>query len=60
MNLFRSEEHVRNWPQFNPESAEGVISVGRILSALGLPPIKEPLRRLLQAGLLLFRRIHSV
>lgn len=27
MNLFRSEEHVRNWPQFNPESAEGVMSV---------------------------------
>ncbi len=23
MNLFRSEEHVRNWRQFNPDSAEG-------------------------------------
>ncbi len=22
MNLFRSEEHVRNWTQFNPDSAE--------------------------------------
>ena len=22
MNLFRSEEHIRNWAQFNPDSAE--------------------------------------
>ena len=22
MNLFRSEEHMRNWAQFNPDSAE--------------------------------------
>ena len=22
MNLFRSEEHMRNWPLFNPDSAE--------------------------------------
>jgi hypothetical protein len=22
MNLFRSEEHMRNWVQFNPDSAE--------------------------------------
>ncbi|MBI4306026.1 MAG: hypothetical protein HY678_06870 [Chloroflexi bacterium] len=25
MNLFRSEEHVRNWPQYNPDSAEGIM-----------------------------------
>ena len=25
MNLFRSEEHVRNWPQFNPDSAQGIM-----------------------------------
>ena len=25
MNLFRSEEHVRNWPQFNPETEDGII-----------------------------------
>ena len=24
MNLFRSEEHVRNWSQFNPDSAEAI------------------------------------
>jgi len=25
MNLFRSEEHVRNWSQYDPESAEGTM-----------------------------------
>ncbi len=25
MNLFRSEEHVRNWYRFNPDSAEGIM-----------------------------------
>ena len=24
MNLFRSEEHVRNWSQFNPDSGEAI------------------------------------
>ncbi|MFQ6028151.1 MAG: hypothetical protein ACE5Q6_11720 [Dehalococcoidia bacterium] len=27
MNLFRSEEHLRRWPQFNPDSYEPVMSV---------------------------------
>lgn len=25
MNLFRSEEHIRNWTQFNSTSEEGII-----------------------------------
>ena len=25
MNLFRSEEHARNWPHFDPQSAEGTM-----------------------------------
>ncbi len=25
MNLFQSEEHVRNWAQFNPDSTEGIM-----------------------------------
>ena len=25
MNLFRSEEHVRNWVQYDPESADGTM-----------------------------------
>jgi len=31
MNLFRSEEHVRNWAQFDPESEEGIISLDDII-----------------------------
>ena len=27
MNLFRSEEHMRNWAQFNPDSADGSLSL---------------------------------
>ena len=27
MNLFRSEEHVRRWEQFIPESLESIMSV---------------------------------
>ncbi len=25
MNLFRSEEHVHNWPPYDPESADGTM-----------------------------------
>ena len=25
MNFFRSEEHMRNWSQFNPDSAEATL-----------------------------------
>lgn len=27
MHLFRSEEHVRRWPQYNPDSAAGTMPV---------------------------------
>jgi hypothetical protein len=27
MNFFRSEEHIRNWPRFDPATAEGILSV---------------------------------
>jgi hypothetical protein len=27
MNFFRSEEHIRNWAQFDPHKAEGIISL---------------------------------
>jgi hypothetical protein len=25
MNLFRSEEHIRNWARFDPATAEGIL-----------------------------------
>ncbi len=31
MNLFRSEEHVRNWSQFNSETVEGIIPLRDLL-----------------------------
>ncbi len=31
MNLFRSEEHIRNWVQFDAESEEGIISLDDII-----------------------------
>ena len=27
MNLFRSEEHARNWQHFNPDSEESIMAV---------------------------------
>jgi hypothetical protein len=25
MNLFRSEEHIHNWPRYDPATAEGIL-----------------------------------
>ena len=27
MNLFRSEDHARNWSRFNPDSAESIMAL---------------------------------
>ena len=35
MNLFRSEEHVRRWEQFRPESDEGLISLPELVGLFG-------------------------
>jgi len=37
MNLFRSEEHVRRWADFNPESVDGIKPVLEAAKALGGP-----------------------
>ena len=31
MNLFRSEEHIRNWAQFDVSSEEGIISLNDLI-----------------------------
>jgi len=31
MNLFRSEEHIRNWARFDPAAAEGIISLSDLV-----------------------------
>jgi hypothetical protein len=37
MNLFRSEEHVRRWADFDPESADGIKPVRELATAFGGP-----------------------
>ncbi len=32
MNLFRSEEHVRNWAQFKPDCAEGITPLADVIA----------------------------
>ncbi|MBI1847659.1 MAG: hypothetical protein HY294_00140 [Candidatus Rokubacteria bacterium] len=36
MNLFRSEEHARRWPQFNPASGEGFIALPDLADFFGM------------------------
>jgi hypothetical protein len=31
MNLFRSEEHIRNWPSFDPASEEGIVPLAQLV-----------------------------
>ena len=35
MNLFRSEEHTRRWPLFNPRAEEGFISLAELAAFFG-------------------------
>ena len=43
MNLFRSEEHVRNWLQFNPDSGEGILRLDEEVSLLSTESRKHAL-----------------
>jgi hypothetical protein len=31
MNLFRSEDHIRNWTKYDPETAEGILPLEALL-----------------------------
>ena len=48
MNLFRSEEHARNWSQFNPASEQGFISLPELAGMFG----SETRRHMLDADYL--------
>jgi hypothetical protein len=37
MNLFRSEEHVRRWADFDPASADGIKPVRELVTAFSGP-----------------------
>ncbi|MBM9603659.1 hypothetical protein [Desulfopila inferna] len=43
MNLFRSEEHVKNWASYDPVSAESVIPVDVYAQAFSGPLFKNRL-----------------
>jgi hypothetical protein len=46
MNLFRSEEHVRNWAQFDPDNQDGMISLTDLLNLFSC----ELFRRRMEPG----------
>ncbi len=43
MNLFRSEEHVRQWAKFDPASAASIKPVADIAALFGAPMFRERL-----------------
>ncbi len=43
MNLFRSEEHVSNWPQYEPKSAEGTMPLRDYATLFGIRLFRERL-----------------
>jgi len=43
MNLFRSEEHVRNWSQYDPESAEGTMPLADYVTLFSTELFRERL-----------------
>ena len=43
MNLFRSEEHVKNWSQYHPESADGTMPLGDYATLFGIRLFRERL-----------------
>ena len=44
MNLFRSEEHVRRWADFDPASADGIKPVRELAQAFAIPLFTERLK----------------
>ena len=44
MNLFRSEEHVRNWPLYDPESADGIMPLADYATLFSTGLIRERLQ----------------
>ena len=41
MNLFRSEEHTRNWSGFSEEAAGGLLPLSSILAIFSTPFVRE-------------------
>ncbi len=43
MNLFRSEEHVRSWSLYDPESADGIMPLRDYATLFGIRLFRERL-----------------
>ena len=43
MNLFRSEEHVRNWSGFKPETEAGILSLADAIAIMSTPRHRDRL-----------------
>jgi hypothetical protein len=41
MNLFRSEEHVRNWARFDPATVEGIIPLTDLVKLFSGPYFRK-------------------
>ena len=41
MNLFRSEEHVRNWSEFQAETEAGILSLIDAMAIMSTPRMSE-------------------
>jgi hypothetical protein len=44
MNLFRSEEHARNWPGFNPEQEQNLLPVAAWAERFSAPMFRNRAR----------------
>lgn len=44
MNLFRSEEHVKRWSRYDPESADGILPLAEWARIFSGPLFRERLR----------------
>jgi len=44
MNLFRSEEHLRNWSLYDPETADGIMPLADYATLFGIALFRERLQ----------------
>ncbi|HTZ40079.1 MAG TPA: hypothetical protein VMB77_07980 [Syntrophales bacterium] len=43
MNLFRSEEHIRNWSRFDPATEQGIVPLADVVKLFSLNMFKKRL-----------------
>ena len=43
MNLFRSEEHIRNWSRFDPAAEQGIVPLADVVRLFSLDMFKKRL-----------------